>query len=429
MGIAPSTARPAGAQVAATNAPRPPATDDEILGIQTRTARPKVVAPEETRKGDIGDTKAATRDGGLPASATPETDRESSTSQNVADPGKEAKAAKGGETENAAVADEPGELRAIFDANPELRRAWRDEKAYREIFPTVEAAREIQKLFPTVEDARAAGQQLAELAHLDALFFSGRREAHAELARFVQHADPNAFRGLAKAMAEIQSSDALSGGSHSESPKLARENPASEAGQGVGAQHAAPMQDVSAATRARAETDAPRPAASEQDVARQNAFAAFYQEANAGAVQGVLDAIQTQVERLLPEGVAAGARNRVIGEIYRELDASLRGNRALAQQVRQAFRSGNFDAEHQRAVVGLIVGRARQALPAAAKKVVGEWTTGVLAATNAKLARQRAAESRVDVTGGGAPGGSGRRPLTPTEIDYAKMSDADILNL
>jgi hypothetical protein len=429
MGIAPSSARPAGTQTGAANASRPPGTDDEILGIDTGTARPSGVAPAGTRSGDIGDTRPAMRDGDTAASGTPGTDRDSSTPKNADEPAKEPAAAKDAEVEKAAVADEPADLKAIFDANPELRRAWRDEKAYREIFPTVAAAREIQKLFPTVEEARAAGQQLTELAQLDALFFSGRPEAHAELARFVQRTDPGAFRGLAKAMAEIQNADALPGASQSDSAKPARENPGSEPGQGVGAQHAAPMQNASATTRARTETDVPGRAASEQDVARQNAFAAFYQEANAGAVQGVLDAIQTQVERLLPEGVAAGARNRVIGEIYRELDASLRGNRALAQQVRQAFRGGNLDAEHQRAVVGLIVGRARQALPAAAKKVVGEWTSGVLAASNTKLARQRAAESRVDLTGGGAPGASGRRPLTPTEIDYAKMSDADILNL
>jgi hypothetical protein len=78
------------------------------------------------------------------------------------------------------------------------------------------------------------------------------------------------------------------------------------------------------------------------------AQATFYQEANATAVEAVIETIRSQVERLLPEGLEVGAQNRVIGEIYRELDSSLLSNRALAQQVRQAFRSGNFDADHQR---------------------------------------------------------------------------------
>jgi hypothetical protein len=146
-------------------------------------------------------------------------------------------------------------------------------------------------------------------------------------------------------------------------------------------------------------------------------------------VQNVVDSIEVQVERLLPEGVAPGARQRVVGEIYREVDARLQSNPALAAQVRQVFRNGNLDAAHQRAVVNLIVSRARQALPAAAKKVIAEWTTGVVATHEVKRSRQRSAERRVDVTGPGHGGGSTRRPLSPADIDYARLNDSQILDL
>jgi hypothetical protein len=53
---------------------------------------------------------------------------------------------------------------------------------------------------------------------------------------------------------------------------------------------------------------------------------AFLHAANAAAVEGVVAAIEAQVARLLPEGVAKNARTRVVGEIYRELDSSLRSN-------------------------------------------------------------------------------------------------------
>jgi hypothetical protein len=53
----------------------------------------------------------------------------------------------------------------------------------------------------------------------------------------------------------------------------------------------------------------------------------------------------------------------------------------------------------------------------------------VLAASGAKRARQRTAESRVDISGGGAGDSAGRRYLSPRDIDYAKLSDGDILNL
>jgi hypothetical protein len=101
----------------------------------------------------------------------------------------------------------------------------------------------------------------------------------------------------------------------------------------------------------------------------------FFHSTNAAAVSSVVDAIASQVERLLPEGISKSARAQVVGEIYRELDSTLPGNRALGQQMRVAFRSGGLDEEHQRAIVSLVTGRARQALPAVAKRVLNEWTT------------------------------------------------------
>jgi hypothetical protein len=163
----------------------------------------------------------------------------------------------------------------------------------------------------------------------------------------------------------------------------------------------------------------------------------FFHATNAAAVEGVLDAIQSQVERLLPDGVSKSARNRVVGEIYRELDATLRSNRQLTQQVRDAFRlassdanaSGGFDADHQRAVVSLVTGRARQALPAVAKRVLNEWTSMVVAANHDRRSRQRTAERRVDIGGSGGSGNDSPRPMTARDINYARMSDSDILNL
>jgi DNA-binding FadR family transcriptional regulator len=159
------------------------------------------------------------------------------------------------------------------------------------------------------------------------------------------------------------------------------------------------------------------------------AQAEFFHATNAAAVQSVLDAIETQVERLLPEGIAKSARNRVVGEIYREIDTTLRGNRVLGQQVRDAFRAGALDDDHRRAIVSLVTGRARQALPAVAKRVLDEWTTTVVSANQARRTRQRTAERRVDIAGSGGTGNDGRRAATSRDVDYARMSDADILNL
>ncbi|MGH9561227.1 MAG: hypothetical protein ACRD3S_07205 [Terracidiphilus sp.] len=274
------------------------------------------------------------------------------------------------------------QIQEAFDANPELLRAWQDAQSYRQAFSTP-------------EEARAATELLSDLNRMDALFFSRRPEDHAELARAVASLDAAAFTSLAQAMGNF----AAAGHQHTASGAVA----ASDATSGA-AQPAAPAN--------------PTPAQVD-----------FLHSANAAAVQGVLDAIETQVDRLLPEGVSKTARNRVVGEIYRELDSSLGSNRQLGQQMRDALRSGNLDAQHQRAIVSMVTGRARQALPGIAKRVLNEWTSTVVAANQDRLSRQRAAAHRVDIAGSGRGADGGRRSLGPRDVDYTRMSDSDILNL
>lgn len=351
------------------NPARRPPTEDEILGIGR----------------ELGDAAASptSRLKPSPASHRAEESRDSAS-----DP----------EAEPAGT--EPKNLRAAFDANPELRQAWQDVRAYRETFATP-------------EEARAATGLLADLNHMDALFFSRRPEDHAALARAVADLDPSAFASLAKAMNIL----ATGAQSHGENPAGIKGTP----------------QGAISGENARASASSEKIAMNASDGrAKEGASAAqeeFFHATNAAAVQSVLDAIESQVERLLPDGASKSARNRVVGEIYRELDNTLRSNRQLAQQMREAFRSGALDADHQRAIVGLIAARARQALPGVAKRVLHEWTSTVVAANEDRRARQRVAERRVDIAGSNGRGNEGRRPTTPSDIDYARMSDADILNL
>jgi hypothetical protein len=351
------------------NPARRAATDDEILGIGRE---PK-------------DATANPRAGSEPAPTSPRADGSRDS-------------ARGLETEPTSA--EPENLRAAFDANPELRQAWQDAQAYRETFATP-------------EEARAATGLLADLDHMDALFFSQRPEDHVALARAVADLDPAAFASLAKAM----------NGLATETQRL-RENPTGARGtaqEAINGENARPV-----VSNEKTSTNTGDGRGGEGATAAQEEF---FHATNAAAVQSVLDAIESQVERLLPEGASKSARNRVVGEIYRELDNTLRSNRQLSQQMREAFRSGALDADHQRAIVSLIAGRARQALPGVAKRVLNEWTSTVVAANQDRRARQRAAERRVDIAGSNGGGNDGRRPTTPRDIDYARMSDADILNL
>lgn len=314
---------------------------------------------------------------------------------------------------NVADGSVPENLRAAIEENPELRQAWQDAQDYREIFATPQAARE-------------ATAMLGDLNRLDALFFSRRPEDHAELAKTVAQLDPSAFASLARAMAAV----------------AAQQNGGTGTASGAAATHAAPQNAATnsspAADASISQEAAPKPAANEAAQASNTnaapagltpAQAEFFQAANASAVEGVLEAIESQLDRLLPENMPGRARARVAGEVYRELDAALRGNRQFTDQVRRAFRSGTLDAGHERAIVSLVTRQARQALPGVAKRVLNEWTSALVTANAERRERQRSAERRVDIAGTSGGGRESRRSASPRDIDYARMSDADILNL
>jgi len=122
------------------------------------------------------------------SSASPQADRLASDAENDADRDRSAQDQPKGNASDSP--EQPAHLQAIFTANPELRQAWQDAIAYRESFATP-------------EDARAATAALADLDHMDSLFFSNRAVDHAELARAVAALNPAAFNSLAQAMAKI----------------------------------------------------------------------------------------------------------------------------------------------------------------------------------------------------------------------------------
>ncbi len=429
-------------------APPPRATDDEILGITSPRKTPSrdanqlefdFDAAEAADQADVSRTAGTLSD----ALAAPPAPLTSAQDKNPNAPAAQASNAR------AASIPEPAHLRATFDANPELRAAWRDASAYRESFATPDAARQATAL-------------LADVNHMDALFFSRRPEDHASLARAISNLDPAAFASLANAMhreaanvAHLFRGEAVSPNSaHTNQlqiPRSARNDNALGDANANTAAVAATNADADGLRTAGTSSDAlsarpaPLTSAAHAQLAANNAQAqaaanntqsaanesqlAFLHAANAAAVEGVVAAIEAQVERLLPEGVAKNARTRVVGEIYRELDSSLRSNPQFAAQLRDAFRSGALDDGHQRAIVSLLTGRARQALPGVAKRVLSEWTSTIMSAANERRTRQRTAERRIDIAGSSGAGNDGRRSMTPRDLDYARLSDADILNL
>jgi hypothetical protein len=337
----------------------------------------------------------------------------------------------------------PPELAKLAEANPQLRQVLDDAQAYRAVFASPEMAR----------DAKS------QLDELDGMFFSAQPSDHAALATRIHELSPEAFQNFAKAVqahaAKVSASaqqapgiatgaGSTTGAENSVSPAKPEqlelfpwhasdsENAPSGSGE-IGQQGSA--EATGGAQRAHQTQQgvakappAQLPVASPSDP-RRAAQVAFFHDTNAAAVEQILGAIQAQVNGLLPDSVPAGTRNRIVGEVYRELDSTLRANRQLGKQLREAFQGGAGDTAHQRAIVTLVAGRAKQALPSVAKRVIGEWTQSIIAANHERLSRHETASKRVDIAGAGASDGVNRKPISARDLNYKRLSDADILNL
>jgi len=413
--------------------------DDEILGLVTAVSRPAT-----TTSGGVGEANLEHADGngwGTPGNAEAQGGSAAPVDSNDEAPG----------ASNAEDVMTP-ELAKLAESNPLLRQTLADAQAYRVVFASPSAA----------QDAKN------QLDELDGMFFSSQPGDHAALAARIHELSPESFQNFARAMQAhaakvnpsaqqtpgvVASTEGAAGAGKSASPTTPQQlelfpSQASDSGsapsdasqvsgqpeqQGTQQNSAPTPVDVGQGTQeaqhsvARAATVHTAPASASDP--RRAAQVAFFHDTNAAAVEQILGTIQAQVGQLLPDSVPAGTRNRIIGEVYRELDATLRANRQLGKQLREAFQAGAGDAAHQRAIVTLVAGRAKQALPSVAKRVIGEWTQSIVAANHERLSRHEAASRRVDIAGAGASDGVNRKPMSARDLNYKRLSDADILNL
>jgi hypothetical protein len=383
-------------------------------------------------------------------------------------------------------AEAPADLARLFElpeVGPKVREIYERDTQYRRLFSTVEEARAVRDLFPNTEAARTAAAARGELARLDALLESPDPRAHAELIAALKQIAPEAFRGLALTFGErLQALDPeafervsgtmaaqtlavqrwpehvallaraaeqqdwpavkfLAGGLAAQMEQMQRGSRGIAGGAPQAARELLPETQGQNDVRRMARQEAPRVEAQTNDAggdARSGA-GQFLEAVNSNVEQAVRQAVERKVEELLPDA-PAGARQKVGGEIFRELDAALRQDPGLLDQVRDtvrgalrtgrggnpALRGGDGSASQQEALAQLIASRARAALPGVAKRVVADWTDVVLRSSQARRAKHSEAASRVEVGRGGAPGPVGQQPK---RVDYTQMSDQDILNM
>ena len=337
-----------------------------------------------------------------------------------------------------------------------VQQARQEAAAYRAAFATPEDARALKQLYPGgVNEARAAAERARALDDIDRAYFGvagGTPEqtsaARGELAQRMLREDPAAFRemvfaGLRALEAPENQSGAASVGATLGSPSVnggkvsaGGTSSAPTAPSVVGAQHAAP-QLSNASTH-------------EAHVA---AYAAFEKAANDDLERSVGATIERTLVQALPnlkgsgEGATVGARHvvplreRLGAAVRQDVEAALKGDRQLNEQVAQILSGRRLDDETRIQVVRLIGERAQQLVPVAAKRVLNDWTQSTLAAHRSSSARADAASTRREVPPASSPSAGAQtatreRSTERSEstnrargVDYRKLSDEQILDL
>ena len=279
-------------------------------------------------------------------------------------------------------------------------------------------------------EARQWREAANNVAALDAAYFSGDSGARGGLAARLYESDPAAFREMLAESARMLASrdpQALADLARQlgMSEAQAQNVPAKSLAQAARAQApAAGMHNPVPGDR-RGTTDG----AAAEAAFPAEAYRAFESATNEDVARQTREAIDRTLGSTLPEGVSDGARRRIGDDVFRELHGTLSADRELSRQVGEILGGWRFDGATKQQIVSLISGRARAAMPEVARRVVGEWTSSVLASDRARAARVDAAASRRDITGGRLPEPVPASALRPRNIDYSRMSDEQILDL
>ena len=469
-------------------------TDEQILNIEPEASGPAPVAQPILAVRDVSPADTQTAQAGVPAPPEPPP----WLAAQMKDPW---------------TADEARELwNGVLQARHEAA-------AYREVFAKPEEARAVREdaralkeLYPGgVEQARAAAERARTLEEIDAAFYGGAGKSpeqqsagRAALAQRMLREDPAAFREMV--FAGLRALEAAG----SSSPVAAAFRPPSDS--------AAVVQPADghlkvAATSTQPETS-PIPVGARHavpvDAAAQNPhlveYRAFEKSANEELERSVGGAINRALEQALPvaqpilavrgearTGTSASNTNqtaqtgfishnsrdgaeksalqeRLGGAIRADVEAALKGDPQLGEQIAQLLSARRFDENTRAQVVRLINDRAQQLVPVAARRVIQDWTqtafaahrrnesapaTGPVAqgessspagvrgvdakqggfsdrassaratssAISAKSAAADRAEKSVDLSSGAKPRAQGRA------VDYRKLSDEQILEL
>ncbi len=127
------------------------------------------------------------------------------------------------------------------------------------------------------------------------------------------------------------------------------------------------------------------------------------------------------------EAVSPKSRERIKRDIYDAVKPQLLSDKALGERIKAAARNGDYGSRHMRKTAEPALLVARQAIKAAAKTIVPEWTREIIQTNADRLNQQRSAARRPDFASGGPKIVMPQTAITPDQIDYSRTSPEDIL--
>jgi len=298
-----------------------------------------------------------------------------------------------------------------------VQQAKSEAAAYRAAFANPEDARALKELYPGgVNEARAASERARVLDDIDRAYFGAAGKSAQEvsasreqLAQRMLREDPAAFREMVFAgLRALEASGVQADSGASVGSRFSATSPTAESTAAQTASSATQKGGLkSASTNAPAHTQTEtRPADHEAQLA---AYASFEKAANEDLERNVGSAIERTLAQALPNasritetsGVgaqhAAPLQARLSAAIRQDVEAALRGDRQLSEQVAQILSGRRLDDEARSQVVRLIGERAQQLVPIAAKRVLNDWTQATLAAHRARGDRADSASMRREV--------------------------------
>jgi len=354
-----------------------------------------------------------------------------------------------------------------------VQQAKSEAAAYREAFANPQDARALKELYPGgVNEARAAAERARVLDDIDRSYFgvTGKSAqevsaSRAELAQRMLRENPAAFREMVFAGLRALEESGQATGQNVVAQAFRPEGVSSIAAAAAADRKNLTPEGVRYSEQQSASGAYPRSAAASsqsqagEHEARLAAYASFEKAANEDLERSVGGTIERTLLQALPNASrlsnasGAGAQHaaplqaRLSTAIRQDVEAALKGDRQLGEQVAQILSGRRLDEETRAQVVRLIGERAQQLVPVAAKRVLNDWTQTTLATHRGNTVRTEAANARREVAPASLPASSstssGRSRgedhalapnnaaarSDPRRVDYRKLSDEQILDL